>query len=100
MSRPWRPSPLGDALTLTVKTLGTGCATFDGTTVVAAARSMVRRSAARRRVPRPGDRTLAFAGSEVLCFRFLLPTGDRQRPPDQSTSATFTFDAEQTANNP
>ena len=47
-----------------------------------------------------GDRTLAASGSEVLCFQAELPlsTGDAYQ--DATTTATFTFEAEQTANNP
>jgi len=42
----------------------------------------------------------AFASNEVLCFRFTLPIGTGNALQNQSTTATFTFDAEQTANNP
>ena len=91
---------LGTALTLTVRTIGTSCAVFDGTTVVNAATlngAAIGSSAVGNQA---GDRTLAFAGSEVLCFRFLLPTATGNALQNQSTTATFTFDAEQTANNP
>jgi spore coat-associated protein N len=46
-----------------------------------------------------GDRTLA-SGSEILCFHVLLPTTTDNTYQNASTTATFTFDAEQTANNP
>jgi hypothetical protein len=50
--------------------------------------------------PHSGDRVLASGASEDLCFAWSLPllTGDGVQ--DATTTATFTFDAEQTANNP
>lgn len=47
-----------------------------------------------------GDRTLAAAASEDLCFAWSLlsSTGDTYQ--GAATTATFTFDAEQVANNP
>ncbi len=47
-----------------------------------------------------GDRTLAGLASEDLCFAWSLPgsTGDAFQ--GAATTATFTFAAEQTANNP
>jgi spore coat-associated protein N len=47
----------------------------------------------------PGDRLLAASTSEVLCFHVSLPlaTGDAFQA--ATTTATFTFDAEQTKNN-
>jgi len=47
-----------------------------------------------------GDRTLAPSANEVLCFKVTLPstTGDSYQ--GLSTTATFAFQAEQTANNP
>jgi uncharacterized protein YfaS (alpha-2-macroglobulin family) len=47
-----------------------------------------------------GDRTLSASGSEVLCFQVRLPSGAGASLQGLSTTATFTFDAEQTANNP
>ena len=48
----------------------------------------------------PGDRTLAPGNSEVLCFNVTLPLAATNASQGQSTTATFTFDAEQTSNNP
>ncbi|MGB6838036.1 MAG: TasA family protein [Dehalococcoidia bacterium] len=50
--------------------------------------------------PDAGDRVLAASANEVLCFNVELPltTGDAFQ--DATTTATFTFDAEQTVNNP
>jgi hypothetical protein len=47
-----------------------------------------------------GDRTLAGAGSEVLCFQAGLPSSTLIAFQGATTTATFTFTAEQTANNP
>lgn len=48
----------------------------------------------------PGDRTLAAAASEVLCFKVELPLASDNTYQNATTTATFTFDAEQTSNNP
>ena len=47
-----------------------------------------------------GDRVLAAGANEVLCFNVTLPLSASNASEGQSTTATFTFDAEQTANNP
>lgn len=47
-----------------------------------------------------GDRTLTAGSNEVLCFQVSLPLSTDNTYQNQSTSATFTFAAEQTANNP
>lgn len=47
-----------------------------------------------------GDRVLAAGASEVLCFNVTLPLSASNASEGQTTTATFTFDAEQTANNP
>lgn len=47
-----------------------------------------------------GDRTLAAAASEVLCFGVVLPTTAGNPLQGLNDTATFTFDSEQTANNP
>lgn len=46
-----------------------------------------------------GDRTLNAAASEVLCFNVTLPS-NAALGGGASTTATFTFQAEQTTNNP
>jgi predicted ribosomally synthesized peptide with SipW-like signal peptide len=46
-----------------------------------------------------GDRTLA-SGSEVLCFAVVLPDTATNTVNGLSNTTTFTFDSEQTANNP
>ncbi|MEW5991027.1 MAG: TasA family protein [Chloroflexota bacterium] len=47
-----------------------------------------------------GDRTLAGAASEDLCFAWSLPLATGDAFQGAATTATFTFAAEQTANNP
>ena len=47
-----------------------------------------------------GDRTLAGATSETLCFQASLPVGTSNTFQGAATTATFTFSAEQTSNNP
>jgi hypothetical protein len=91
---------LGDALTLTVKTQGTSCAAFDGTTVLAATVLDGAAIGSPAQGSQAGDRTLAGAASEVLCFRVELPLAAANTLQGATSTATFTFDAEQTANNP
>lgn len=47
-----------------------------------------------------GDRTLAAGANEDLCFAWSLPLSTGNGFQNATTTATFTFDAEQTANNP
>ena len=47
-----------------------------------------------------GDRTLAAASSEDLCFAWSLPLATGNAYQGATTTTTFTFAAEQTANNP
>lgn len=47
-----------------------------------------------------GDRTLNASASEVLCFQVRLPSSASSTLQGLTTTATFTFAAEQTANNP
>lgn len=46
-----------------------------------------------------GDRTLAATVSEILCFKVALPTTTGNTFQNLSSTATFTFAGEQTANN-
>lgn len=93
-------NPLGDTLTLTVKTLGTGCAAFDGTTILPATTLDGVAIGSAAQGDQPGDRTLAAATSEDLCFQVGLPLATGNALQGASSDVTFTFDAEQTANNP
>ena len=47
-----------------------------------------------------GDRTLAAAAAEDLCFAVVLPLSAANALQTLSNTTTFTFDSEQTANNP
>jgi len=47
-----------------------------------------------------GDRTLNAAANEVLCFAVVLPTTAGNGVQGLNDTSTFTFEAEQTANNP
>jgi len=91
---------LGDTLTLAVKTLGTSCAAFDGTSVLAATALDGATIGNPAQGANAGDRSLAAAANEVLCFRVSLPLATGNTLQGATSTATFTFDAEQTANNP
>jgi predicted ribosomally synthesized peptide with SipW-like signal peptide len=47
-----------------------------------------------------GERVLAVGANETLCFRAALPLSTGPAFQGAATTATFVFDAEQTANNP
>ena len=47
-----------------------------------------------------GDRNLSAGADEVLCFAVVLPLSAGNASQGLSNATTFTFDAEQTANNP
>jgi hypothetical protein len=90
---------LMNQITLTVRTLGTSCAVFDGTSVYAGTLS----AAAFGNVAQgaqAGDRTLNAAANETLCFQASLPAATGNAFQGATTTTTFTFSAEQTANNP
>lgn len=102
------PDGLGlkDQLALTIKTIdvttpGSPCSDFDGTQLYAGDLDGTTGAlvGASTQGADPGDRVLAASGSETLCFRVSLPptTGDAYQ--GASTTASFTFDAEQTAGN-
>jgi predicted ribosomally synthesized peptide with SipW-like signal peptide len=92
---------LRNVLTLTVKTIGTNCTTFDGGQLfsgpLGASTAIIGNPATG---PDLGDRNLNAAQSEVLCFRLTLPIGTGNGYQGAASTTTFTFDAEQTANNP
>ncbi len=48
----------------------------------------------------PGDRILTAGTNETLCFNASLPLSTNDTFQNATTTATFTFSAEQTANNP
>ena len=90
---------LRDQLQLAVKSAGTSCAAFDGTTLYTGALGAAAfgSSAAGAQA---GDRSLNAGANEVLCFRATLPVATGNTFQGATTTATFTFDAEQTSNNP
>jgi len=90
---------LRDELVLTVRDEGSGCGTFDGAVLYTGALSAAAFGDPAQGA-QAGDRVLAAGADEVLCFRIALPIGSGNAFQDAATSATFTFSAEQTANNP
>jgi len=95
------PPGLAAVLTLEIRDEGTDCPTFDGNILY---NSSLDLNLGYIGDPTPGgdlgDREITVAaGSEVLCFRVTLPS-DATGPEGASTTVTFTFDAEQTKNNP
>ncbi len=103
---------LKDQLVLTVKTVDattpvTPCNEFDGTFTLytgdldAAAGLILGDATAGQTgvATTGGDRTLASAAVETLCFRVSLPSATGNDHQGAATTATFTFAAEQTKNN-
>lgn len=90
---------LMNQMTLAVKTLGTSCVAFDGTSLYAGtlASAAFGNPAAGAQA---GDRTLNAAATETLCFQASLPLNTGNGYQGATTTTTFTFSAEQTANNP
>ena len=99
---------LKDALVLKIKTLGTSCATFDGTSLYdsstgndgidgPASAKLVGDSA---QGSQSGDRSLAASASETLCFQVSLPLTAANALQGATTTAQWVFSAEQTVNNP
>lgn len=98
---------LKDQLVLTVKTVdvttpGTPCNDFDGTQLYSGdldstAGKLVGDST---QGSQAGDRSLNASNNEILCFRASLPLATGNTFQGATTTATFTFDSEQTANNP
>ena len=98
---------LKDQLLLAVKTVdvttpGTPCDNFDGTALYSgdldSAAGLILGD--NTQGADAGDRTLAVGAVETLCFRVELPLATGNAFQSAATTATFTFDAEQTANNP
>jgi len=90
---------LRDQITLTISTLGTSCAVFDGTSLYTGALSAAA-FGSNAQGAQAGDRTLNASSSETLCFRASLALSTGNTFQGAATTTTFTFDAEQTANNP
>jgi len=97
---------LRDVLSLTVKTIDvttplTPCDNFDGTSVLPA--TVLGFNTAKfgdvTSGAQAGDRVLNAGASETLCFRVTLPQGTGNPYQSATTTTTFSFAAEQTANN-
>lgn len=97
---------LRDALTLTVREVdvtdpATPCDAFDGAQlysgVLGASTAAVGSPA---QGAQAGDRVLNGLTNETLCFRVSLPLATGNAYSAATAVTTFTFDAEQTANNP
>ncbi|UCH87108.1 MAG: hypothetical protein JSU97_01555 [Dehalococcoidia bacterium] len=91
-------------LDLTIREEGTDCTTFDGNVLYGPDLPFLLTG---NLIGDPtqgadaGDRTLTTASpSEVLCFKVDLPIGAPNSVQGASTTAVFTFEAEQTDNNP
>ena len=94
-------NPLGTQLQLTIRVDdGSNCATFTGTLVLAATTLNGAGFGSSAQGAQAGDRNLAAGANEALCFRVSLPLSTGNAFQGVSSAATFTFDAEQTANNP
>jgi spore coat-associated protein N len=94
---------LRDGITLTIKlrdVAADACVDFDGTSVYTGTLAAAAFGQATPPGPQAGDRTLAGAASEKLCLRATLPITAANSYQGGTTTTTFTFDAEQTANNP
>ncbi|MBM4408132.1 MAG: hypothetical protein FJ038_05940 [Chloroflexi bacterium] len=98
---------LRSVLTLTVKTIdvttpASPCNDFDGTTLFATATLGATTAVFGDPASgaQAGDRSVNAAANETLCFRVSLPIGTGNAYQGATTTTTFTFDAEQTANNP
>lgn len=102
MSSSATPSTLADGMTGTIRTGVTTCTTagFTGTgsqLVTGALSSLAFGSSAQG--AQAGDRTLAASASETLCFQAELPLAAANALQGITSTVTFTFTAEQTANN-
>jgi len=100
-------APLASQLVITVKqpdgNAGSSCTAFSGTTINNAGFTVVGTTTNIVGDPtqgaQTGDRTLAAGTSETLCFKVSLPLATSNTYQGATTNITFTFSAEQTANN-
>lgn len=94
---------LGGALTLEVKTQDAGgatCSAFDGTSVLSATGLNGAAFGDPAQGPDGGDRELLATDDEILCLWVALPLAATSAVQNETSTATFTFYAEQTQNNP
>ena len=91
-------------LDLTIRDEGTDCTTFDGAVLYGPDLPFLLTGdliGDPTQGAQAGDRTLTTASpSEVLCFKVDLPLAAPDSVQGASTTAVFTFEAEQTDNNP
>ena len=95
--------PLGAALTLEVRAVDldtVGCGSFDGTLIAGPTALNGASFGSPTQGAQAGDRVLAGGASELLCFQVNLPLSTGNTFQGATSLATFTFDAEQTLNNP
>lgn len=86
-------------LTVRVKTVNP-CANEDGGVLYGPASLSAGAIGSSAQGAQAGDRTVVAAATDVLCFKVELPIAAGNTFQTASTTATFTFDAEQTKNNP
>ena len=94
---------LGNQLTVAIRAedAGGGCAAFTGAVIVASGTTLNGAAfGSAVQGQQAGDRTLAGGASEVLCFKVTLPLNTANAFQAATSTATFSFVAEQTANNP
>ena len=92
---------LADQLQLTIRVkTGNACAAEDGVIIYGPGALSAGAFGSNAQGDQPCDRTLAASANETLCFKVLLPLATGNAYQNATTTATFTFDAEQTANNP
>jgi len=92
---------LGNQLQLTVRVDdGSSCATFTGALVIGPVTLNGAAIGSAAQGADPGDRPLLAGAHEDLCFRVSLPLSTGNAFQGVTSAVTFTFGAEQTANNP
>jgi hypothetical protein len=94
--------PLGTALTVEVRAAVAGsCASFAGAVIVPGGTTLNGAAfGSNAQGPDSGDRNLAGLTPETLCFRVTLPLTASTTLQGATSNVVFTFDAEQTVNNP
>lgn len=97
-------STLASGLTLDIKTIdvttpGTPCDDFDGTSLYGGTLAAGNKVGDPTQGSQSGDRTLNASANETLCFRVQLPSNAANSLQSLTVTASFSFAAEQTANN-
>jgi spore coat-associated protein N len=94
---------LGSQLSVTVRGVDVdtvGCGSFDGVLIAGPTALHGASFGNPAQGAHAGDRVLAGGASELLCFQVSLPLTTNNTFQGATSLATFTFDAEQTLNNP